>query len=1094
MAREGGLAQKGQMGQGWADAERGTFGGQATPSGSSNGWKMDLSGLKDLETQLNKIISQFSQLDQKIKSVSGGIGGMGAGSGGSSSLTTANFGNSPASQINKNLATFGAPSSAYPRTTQGPGGARNTSATFGGQAIAGFAAAEFLGQAGGYVNQKMSTLQQGGVPVQLAGAQMATISGRNTAANVSAYNGVLNTGQADQAQAMNMQLQNSFLGGISPSSKNFNNLKGFLNTTQRIGGVSASSAMGLANALTSNQATQFFQQYTGGRGGLLNPNGTLKSPQAAFKSTLQAATGSMGLSGAALSARLKSVASSPGHWTATSMNLQQAGLDASQIALLREVAAKGGNVGNVTNGQISNTQAEQLLTRTTAGTKTANDVFQSTTGLQSAINKVATSLQGLAQKINAVAPGLTQGGAAGAFGLKTAAGVGSQYFMMRALMKGMGGMGGASGEGGMLGGLLGEGGGASAAGAASAAAPYLGIAAAGAASYVGTSQLLKHTVLGRGVTNAASGIANLLGVGPADSHGNSRFGSGTDAYLKSIISGQVHSNTISKAQAQQMLTNQYGDPMGSHTTSGMQPNLAHAITAMKQANPAIQINSGHRSGGQQAALYAMKGGRGVAPPGQSPHQLGKAADLGPTSQQGWIAANASKFGLATDRNEPWHVQVGDPTPAGATTGASGVTGASVVAGASAQLGVNYVWGGETPGKAFDCSGLVQYVFGKLGISLPRTSQAQATCGKPVSGLNNAQAGDIILYNEPGEGPNSHVAIYIGGGKQIAAPHTGTVVQVQSVDTSHISTIRRVISGGAGKSVVAAAQSTVGQSSSDSSNHSGSSSAVSGGTGLSNTFIAGLAGSWIAGGGPAGGGAGGSMAPAAGGTSGSSGTTTTASTGSTAMAGGGGGPISNPTGFSKAVLAGLGIAATVGDVTNLNAWQQMEGQWGAKGIYNAMQMHDPLNTNLPEKGGHSLNGTWFYPDWGTGVAATVATIKQGNMAKILGALQSNDNLAAFSSAAEGTPWAASAYGGRAWPAPSGTYAVGDPVGGFHPAGGGMGGSGGAAGVSGASRRGGGIEVHLGPIYVNGNQSDANNIASMVASAIKNNSDLQAMASN
>ena len=116
---------------------------------------------------------------------------------------------------------------------------------------------------------------------------------------------------------------------------------------------------------------------------------------------------------------------------------------------------------------------------------------------------------------------------------------------------------------------------------------------------------------------------------------------------------------------------------------------------------------------------------------------------------------------------------------------------------------------------------------------------------------------------------------------------------------------------------------------------------------------------------------------------------------------------------------------------------MEGQWGAKGIYNAMQMHDPLNTNLPESGGHSLNGTWFYPNWTTGVNATVSTIKQGNMAAIYNALKSNDNLASFGSAAESTPWAGGHYGGAGWPAPSGTYAVtGDPTGGFQPAQGGQ----------------------------------------------------------
>jgi cell wall-associated NlpC family hydrolase len=127
---------------------------------------------------------------------------------------------------------------------------------------------------------------------------------------------------------------------------------------------------------------------------------------------------------------------------------------------------------------------------------------------------------------------------------------------------------------------------------------------------------------------------------------------------------------------------------------------------------------------------------------------------------------------------------------------SGATpsGVSIVQAATNELGVPYVWGGSTPSTGFDCSGLVQYAFSTLGVSLPRTAAAQEQVGTPVANLASAQPGDLLFF-EPGQngappGEAGHVAIYIGNGQMIAAPETGQDVQVQPVPSTPLA-IRRI---------------------------------------------------------------------------------------------------------------------------------------------------------------------------------------------------------------------------------------------------------------------------------------------------------------
>ncbi|GAA4845578.1 C40 family peptidase [Kitasatospora terrestris] len=114
----------------------------------------------------------------------------------------------------------------------------------------------------------------------------------------------------------------------------------------------------------------------------------------------------------------------------------------------------------------------------------------------------------------------------------------------------------------------------------------------------------------------------------------------------------------------------------------------------------------------------------------------------------------------------------------------GYAGVAVNA-AMGKRGSAYVWGATGP-STFDCSGLMVWAYKQAGVSLPRTSQSQASVGTGVP-LSAAQPGDLVIYY----GDAHHVGMYIGNGLVVHAPRTGDVVKVMAVDTLPIKTIRRV---------------------------------------------------------------------------------------------------------------------------------------------------------------------------------------------------------------------------------------------------------------------------------------------------------------
>lgn len=120
-------------------------------------------------------------------------------------------------------------------------------------------------------------------------------------------------------------------------------------------------------------------------------------------------------------------------------------------------------------------------------------------------------------------------------------------------------------------------------------------------------------------------------------------------------------------------------------------------------------------------------------------------------------------------------------PAPAKSSSQQTKASTIISTSKQYIGVKYVFGGTTP-AGFDCSGFVQYVFAKNGISLPRVSRDQYKIGTTVS-YGNLQPGDLVFFSLAKNGIVDHEGIYIGNGQFINAASSKGVT-IYSLGTTY----------------------------------------------------------------------------------------------------------------------------------------------------------------------------------------------------------------------------------------------------------------------------------------------------------------------
>jgi cell wall-associated NlpC family hydrolase len=238
-----------------------------------------------------------------------------------------------------------------------------------------------------------------------------------------------------------------------------------------------------------------------------------------------------------------------------------------------------------------------------------------------------------------------------------------------------------------------------------------------------------------------------------------------DEYLSDGTAGQANplfsGNQRSYAAAQEY---------GQVATGNLDVAVANLHTA-QVALIAERSNLLTQQGSAQAAVNAAAAAQAAADQQQSAleSELGQVkGQLGTLEEEAQAHANGvqgtiTRGVLTSSENFP-------PPPS------DGAAGSRAVAAAESQIGVPYVWGGESPGVGFDCSGLVAWAWGQAGVGLPHYSGAQMADSAPVP-VSDLEPGDLLFY---GPGGSQHVAMYVGGGEMIEAPYTGASVWVTSL--------------------------------------------------------------------------------------------------------------------------------------------------------------------------------------------------------------------------------------------------------------------------------------------------------------------------
>jgi peptidoglycan DL-endopeptidase CwlO len=271
-------------------------------------------------------------------------------------------------------------------------------------------------------------------------------------------------------------------------------------------------------------------------------------------------------------------------------------------------------------------------------------------------------------------------------------------------------------------------------------------------------------------TLAKAAVANYITDGTASAQnpifsGNDQTIGATTEY-NTIAEGDISLAVDNLHTAENSLDAQVAQLQGEQSQAQAQVTAEQNAVAQNAQAVQQQKNALAQEQGQIAQLVQQQQQAEAAAAAKAAQERQAAAAAAAQQRAAVAAATPSSSGGAAATLAGLQQAAPPPTAAG---------GAGAVQAAESQIGVPYVWGGESPkGSAspgFDCSGLTAWSWGQVGVGLPHYSGAQMADSTPVP-ISDLEPGDLLFY---GPGGSEHVAMYVGPGEMIEAPYTGATV-------------------------------------------------------------------------------------------------------------------------------------------------------------------------------------------------------------------------------------------------------------------------------------------------------------------------------
>lgn len=165
---------------------------------------------------------------------------------------------------------------------------------------------------------------------------------------------------------------------------------------------------------------------------------------------------------------------------------------------------------------------------------------------------------------------------------------------------------------------------------------------------------------------------------------------------------------------------------------------------------------------------------------------GASDDANAITRRGWEYRVGFSIGFG-GRSTPRGGVPSIPFPTGARSSARSeppptASASAVISTGDEYIGTRYTYGGASPTAGFDCSGFVQYVYRRHGVTLPRTSRTQSTAGRSLPAkLDGLRAGDLLFFSQGGG--VDHVAIYAGNDRILHSSSTGGGVRYDDLGSA-----------------------------------------------------------------------------------------------------------------------------------------------------------------------------------------------------------------------------------------------------------------------------------------------------------------------